>query len=299
MYDYTVFVPSGRRRGVALPLVVVLHGCTMTADQMAAASGYNALAQRDRFLVLYPDVDPIDAANGRCWKGIWEPAAETRGHGDAAAVAAMTEAVMARWHADPDRVYAIGISAGAFESTILGADYPDVYAAVGVHSGAAYGGGIQGCLALGQVPTTTDTIARGALAAMGPRARPMPVIIFHGDADPRIPYACGREALAQWLRTDQLILEREHRAPLRRLRTTVGRTDVPGGLRYTVTSYSNPAGCPVVALWTIHGMGHFWSGGSADPASAPFSDPRGPSATAESWAFFSRWKRSGRCATVR
>jgi poly(hydroxyalkanoate) depolymerase family esterase len=293
VYHYAVYVPSSYGAGSAIPLVVVLHGCTMTAEQQAAASGYDSLAEQRRFIVLYPDVDSADEAYGRCWKGIWEPRAEGRGRGDAGAIAEMTGAVMTRWHIDRSRVYAIGISAGAFETAILGADYPDLYAAIGIHSGAAYLGGDPGCLAQNESPSDTSSLARAALAAMGPRARVMPVIIFHGDSDDRIPYRCGRQALMQWLRTDDLILAHQHRAVLPAAPTGVAHAVVPGGHAYTVASYADGSGCAVVQLWTVHGMGHYWSGGSADPSWARYSDPRGPSAAAGAWAFFSRWRLSG------
>ena len=108
VYPYAVYVPEGYRGDNAMPLVVVLHGCDTTAGQQAAASGYDAIARRSRFVVLYPDVDAVDRAQGgRCWKGIWDPGAESRGQGDAGAIAAMTKAVMARWRIDRSRVYVI------------------------------------------------------------------------------------------------------------------------------------------------------------------------------------------------
>ena len=293
VYHYEVYVPSSRRANSAVPLVVVLHGCAETADQIAAASGYDRIAEQRRFIVLYPEVDAEDEGYGACWKGIWEPRAEGRGRGDAGAIAEMTTAVIARWHIDRSRVYAIGISAGGFEAAILGAQYPDLYAAIGIHSGAAYGVGDQACLPPSELPAEKSAVARAALAAMGDRARVMPVIIFHGDKDGRIPYPCGRQALAQWLGTNDLILEREHRTVLASAPIRVSHAMVPDGHAYTVASYSDKAGCLVAQFWTVHGMGHFWSGGSADPSSARYSDPRGPNAAAASWAFFSRWSLSG------
>lgn len=295
VYHYAVYVPSRRRPGTPTALVVVLHGCNESADLLAAASEYNSVAEHNRFIVLYPEVDATDAGYANCWRGISKPEGEGRGRGDAGAIVGMTEAVASRWHVDRRRVYAIGISAGAFETAILGADYPDVYAAIGIHSGAAYMGGEQGCLAPGELPTNTDSRARAALVAMGTRARLMPVILFHGDADNRIPYRCGQQALAQWLGTDDLILAREHRPRLSATPAGVRRAVVPGGHAYTVTSYSDARGCLVLQLWTVDGMGHYWSGGSADSSTALYSDPRGPSAAAASWAFFSRWDGSGRC----
>ena len=212
VYPYAVYVPSSLRADSTAPLVVVLHGCDMTADQMAAASQYDALAERDRFIVLYPDVDALDADTyGRCWRGIWAPDLEGRGVGDAGAIADMTRAVIRGWHADPGRVYAIGISAGGFETAILAAYYPDLYAAIGIHSGAPYMGAEPGCLPAGANPADTAKLAGGALDAMGPRARVMPVVVIHGDADPAVPYRCGQQAIAQWLGVDNLVLAHERR----------------------------------------------------------------------------------------
>ncbi len=294
VYPYAVYVPSSLRAGTAAPLVVVLHGCHTTADQMAAATQYDTLAERDRFIVLYPDVDTLDADSfGHCWRGIWAPDLEGRGAGDAAAIADMTHAVMRRWHADPGRVYAIGISAGGYETAILGAYYPDLYAAIGIHSGAPYLGAEPGCLPAGANAAATAGLAGVALDAMGPRARVVPVIVIHGDADPALPYQCGQQALAQWLGVDNSVLSRRGRLRVPSLPSSVRDAAVPGGDGYTVQSYADGSGCVVAQLWTVHGMGHYWSGGSADPGSARYSDPRGPSAAAASWAFFSRWGLSG------
>ena len=294
VYDYTVYVPPSIRSGSAAPLVVVLHGCAMTVDQMAAASQYNALAERDRFIVLYPEVDALDAnGHGRCWMGVWAPDIEGRGIGDAGAIADMTTAVTRRWHVDSGRVYVIGISAGAFEAAILGSYYPDLYAAIGIHSGAAYMGGEPECLQPSDDTAGTNSLASAAIAAMGRRARVVPVIVIHGDADSAVPYQCGQQAITQWLAVDNQILERDRRPGVPDSPTAARRGVVPGGHPYTVLSYTDSSGCVVAQLWTIHGMGHFWSGGSADPSLALYSDPRGPSATAASWAFFSHWRLSG------
>ena len=294
VYRYVVYVPSGRRSRPGMPLVVVLHGCTMTADEEAAATAYDQIAAARGFVVLYPDVDAVDQANGGCWKGIWDPGAEGRGRGDTGAIAAMTKRVIADWRIDPSRVYAIGISAGGFETAMLGAAYPDVYAAIGIHSGAGYLAAEHGCPAHGSASTVTAS-ARAALVAMGSRAGVMPVIVFHGDRDGTVPYRCGQQALAQWLATDDLVRRYQHRGPLVLTQTETRHSSVANGHAYTVLSYAE-TDCPVAQFWSIHGMGHYWSGGSADPASLRYSDPLGPDASAASWAFFSHWRRSGRAA---
>lgn len=293
VYSYKVYVPPGLNTDAAAPLIVVMHGCTMTADQMEAASGYDALATSDHFIVLYPDVDPVDAAQNRCWKGFYAPDTEGRGSGDAAAIVDMTRAVTKRWRVDPERVYAIGLSAGAFEASILGTFYPDVFAAIGMHSGAAYMGGDPGCLPRSDDPTPIDTLVQAGLAAMGPRARVMPVLVIHGDADGTIPYACGTEAISQWLRVDGLFLKHAGSPEVSESPTGVRNATVPGGRGYTVLSFDATSGCTIAQMWTVHGMAHQWSGGTDDPSVSPYSDTKGPSAAKASWAFFSRWRLSG------
>jgi len=124
----------------------------------------------------------------------------------------------------------------------------------------------------------------------------MPVIVIHGDRDDRVPYRCGEQALAQWLATDDLVLEGRHR-PILSARPATTQTAQPAGQHaYTVTTYDAATGCPVAQLWTIHGMGHFWSGGTRAPSLARYSDPLGPSAAAASIDFFLRWSLSSSCS---
>ena len=288
-YRVLAYVPA--RAGVAYraPLVVVLHGCAMTAEQEALASDFAPVADRGRFIVIYPEVDAADVAYAGCWKAIWDPAAESRGHGDAAAIVAITRAAMSTWRVDPSRVYVIGISAGAFESATLGATYPDVYAAIGIHSGAAYHGGAERCLPAALPPSTTDHAARAALAAMGDHARVVPVIVLHGDRDETIPPRCGAQAVQQWLETDKLVLRRSYRVARSMSRVLVHHPAADGQQAYSVVSYRIGASCPLVQYWVIHGMGHAWAGGSSDRAVAQFADPSGPSAAAAAWNFFSQW----------
>ncbi|MFE7589750.1 alpha/beta hydrolase family esterase [Kitasatospora sp. NPDC057512] len=283
-YDYSLYIPAGYDPQQPSPLVVLLHGCNTTADQRARSSDFNPIADQQHALVLYPDGDAYDRLlNGRCWRATTDPRGETRDHGDAAAIAGMTRAVAAAWNVDTTRTYALGMSAGGFEASMLGADYPDLYAAIGVHSGAAYGRGAVGCL--GPYLPTADTadLAQQAFAQMGPRRRPVPVILFHGDADPVVPYQCGRQALEQWRQTDNLALTAQGLPAVPDQPTQLTDAAVPGGRTYTVADYGT-----LLEFWTVHGMAHKWSGGSDDPAVAQYGDPTGPDASAAAWQFFSR-----------
>jgi poly(hydroxyalkanoate) depolymerase family esterase len=290
VYHYSLYVPASLTGHARVPLLVMIHGCTTTDDQQAAASEYDPLAVRKHFVVLYPDVDAADIANDRCWKGLLTPSTEGRGRGDAGAIAAMTRVVMSRWRIDRTRVYAIGMSSGAFETSILAAAYPDLYTAIGIHSGGAYTRGAKGCVVLSspyQSGPPTALLAGAAYAAMNSRARVMPVIVFHGDNDHTVDYRCGQQALHQWLATDNLVLRYAHKRPIPSDPSHVSQGGVPAGYAYTVLSYASSPGCPLAQIWTIHDMGHFWSGGSPEPGSKRFTDPEGPSAADASWAFFS------------
>jgi poly(hydroxyalkanoate) depolymerase family esterase len=287
-YGYLLSMPGDAGRSVR-GLVVVLHGCSMTAAQEAAASGFAAAADRFGLAVLFPEVDTADQIHWSCWKGIWDATGERRGSGDAGAIAAMTRAVMRARRIDPARIYAIGISAGAYETVALAADYPDLFAAVGIHSGAAYGGGQLGCLAAGQTTSPTRLLARAALRRMGAHARVMPAIVIHGDRDPIIPYPCGRQALEQWLDTDNLILRQARQDPVPLTPVLVNSTTARGQ-RFTVASYLRPSGCVIAQMWTVHGMGHAWSGGSTDGSLSRYSDPAGPSAAIAAIRFFAQWR---------
>jgi poly(hydroxyalkanoate) depolymerase family esterase len=287
-YIYGMYVPSSYRSGQHVPLVVVIHGCNAPPDLWALSNGYDSLAEQHDFIVLYPDVDAADLAAFECWKAFWAPGLEGRDKGDAAAIAGMTRTVMSAMTIDPTRVYAIGMSSGAFETSVLGAEYPDLYAAIGIHSGAAFMHGENGCFVTYAPTFSTDSLASDAYTTEGPRARLVPVILFHGDSDHAVPYQCGQQALAQWLQTDNDVLSAANAPTIPTAPEATMNGQVSGGYRYTVDSYQEPGRCTIAQFWTIHGMDHYWSGGSSDPTSyASGSDPKGPSASAASWAFFS------------
>ncbi|MDX6645332.1 MAG: hypothetical protein QOK40_1059, partial [Miltoncostaeaceae bacterium] len=190
---YLGYLPSGYRPGQALPLVVALHGCTETADQFRQLTGFDRLADQRRFIVLYPAQDPASSF-ARCWS--WFSGADMlRGIGEPALIAGLTTSVAQRYGADPRRIYVAGLSAGGAMSAVMGATYPDLYAAIGVGSGCEYAG--WPCVASSGL---LDPAVAGQLAylAMGANARPMPAVIFQGDADTTVPPANAQELVRQW-----------------------------------------------------------------------------------------------------
>jgi poly(hydroxyalkanoate) depolymerase family esterase len=209
---YKLYIPSGYS-GQALPLVVMLHGCTQVPDSFASGTQMNALAEEQRFLVAYPAQSP--AANAmKCWT--WSSAA------DRSLVAGITRQVMCEFPVDPERVYIAGFSAGGAMAAIMGSEYSDLYAAVGVHSGPA---------------------------CKSSSRKLVPTILFHGDCD----------ILVHPINGDKAIIRSRAGAALQ---TTVKRGQVAGGAAYTRTVYSDRGGYSVLEHWLLHELGHGWSGGA-------------------------------------
>ena len=289
-YPYRVYTPKGWTPTSHMPLYVMVHGCQTTAEQQERANLLDPLADAKGFVVVYPDTNAIENAQpgptARCWQ-FPSPLNWLRGHGDVAAVAAITQEVIADWGIDRQRVYVMGMSAGSFLSADLAATYPDLYAASGENAGGAYADGtglVQNTVAL---PVSASAML--ARRAMGPRTRVVPRIVVGGDADQGIPPGCADKALMQSLRTNNLVLGKSQTAPISLTPTSVKSAQVPHGRSYTVADYHDANGCLIGRRVLVHGMNHFWSGGSADPTLASFTDPTGPSAAKASWRFFSHF----------
>jgi len=275
--DYRLYVPSGYRPGTPLPLVVMLHGCTVTAEQMDATTQYAALAEARTFLVVYP-VQSSAANPALCWNW-FETADLARGAGEPSLIAGITQTVMDGWSVDSRRVYVIGASAGGAMSVIMGATYPDRYAAIGVVAGCEYAGAPCG-------PSGgPDPTAQGQLAyqAMGTSARSVPVIVFHGDADPVAAPINGQQVTEQWIAADDWADNGAHDGSVPTTATSTATLQVPNGRSYDRTQFDDASDALLIDYYVVHGAGHAWPGG---PASATFTDPTGPDATGISYDFF-------------
>ncbi len=259
--SFKLYVPAGHPAR-AVPLIVMLHGGTQSADDFAAGTRMNHLAERHGFLVAYPQQSR--GANPMGYWSWFEPEDQQRGRGEASIIAGLTQQIVEGYALDARRVYVAGFSAGGAMAAVMAAAYPDVYAAVGVHSGLAAG-------AAHDLPSAYAAMAQGART---PGTPPVPLIVFHGDSDRTVDH----------VNADGLV-----RAALSssgaRQRPFVTTGEAPAGRAYTRQAYSRRDGTTLVEQWTIHGAGHAWSGGSPH---GTYTDPQGPDASAELVRFFAQ-----------
>jgi poly(hydroxyalkanoate) depolymerase family esterase len=265
--DYKLFMPTRAvARGLPLPLLVMLHGCTQDPDDFAAGTGMNELAQAEGFCVLYP-AQSQQANPQRCWNW-FKHKHTTRGHGEAALISSLTQAVVAAQGLDRLRVYIAGLSAGGAMAAIVAAAYPEVFAAVGVHSGLPPGA------------ATSLPEALSAMKGAGGNARAgqlsVPMIVFHGDRDQTVhPNNAA-----------QLIQAASGAGARAAASSHPGRVEEgvsAHGQRYTRAVYDAAAGPGAAEQWVLHGAEHAWSGGRT---SGSFTDPNGPDASREMLRFF-------------
>lgn len=258
--DYRLFVPPGRPRG----LVLMLHGCSQTPEDFAAGTGMNALAAGHGLLVAWPEQGEAHNPRG-CWSW-FEPAHQHRDAGEPAILGELVEALGREFDLHPERVFVAGLSAGGSMAAILGETYPELFAAVGVHSGLACG-------------TAQDM--RSALAAMrGAPAAARP--LAPSKVAPRVIVVQGTADLVVHPMNADRIMARA--CALAGVRPSSREAHVvTGGRKVSRTVARAADGTDMVELWMVEGTGHAWSGGNGHGS---FTDPAGPDASAEMLRFF-------------
>lgn len=269
---YKLYIPSGYK-DEALPLVVMLHGCTQNPDDFAAGTGMNTLAEENNCFVAYPA--QAKSANGtHCWNW-FQPGNQRRDHGEPSILADITREISRTYKVDTSRVYIAGLSAGGAMAAVMAATYPELYAAVGIHSGLPYG-------VAHDVPSAFAAMKRRKPKAAMPKTQPaapvplrktVPVIVFHGDRDTTVHPVNGEQVLTQCVPA----------AGEKDARIAVQNGSAPNGRTYTRTIVQDAQGSTIAEKWIVHGAGHAWSGGSRNGS---YTDPEGPSAAREMLRFF-------------
>lgn len=284
---YKVYVPAGMP-DAPRAMIVMLHGCTQSADDFAAGTQMNRLADEHGFLVVYPE-QAAHANASKCWNW-FKPQDQLRGAGEPSLIAGIVGEVAQRHGADPRRIFVAGLSAGAAMAVVLGETYPELFAGVGAHSGLPYGsahdipsalaamkGGRSGMPGLKNFAAAAATPRRKAVQAV-------PVIVFHGDRDHTVQQTNG-ERIVQQARDAH-----GAQAGDAGLRVSTQAGVAAGGRRFSRTVHTDTDGQVLIESWTLHGAGHAWSGGHA---SGSYTDGTGPDASAEMVRFFMSLPRAG------
>jgi len=223
----------------------------------------NALAESEGFFVAYP-AQPASANMQRCWNW-FNTKDQQRDAGEPSLIAGITRQIMQDRAVKPGQVFVAGLSAGGAAAAIMGERYPDLYAAIGVHSGLA-------CGAANSMASAFAAMQRGGAPVVVPAPEGgvvIPTIVFHGDQDKTVNVINGGQVIAQSKAAAQLTAI-----------TTEGET---AGVRFTRTVQSTEGGQPLLEEWILHGAGHAWSGGNS---AGSFTSPNGPNASREMLRFF-------------
>ena len=276
--SFDVYLPAGLRRRTKAPMVLLLHGCLQTPEEFAEATRFTTVADRNGVILVLPRQEQRHHSR-RCWRW-YESLHQMRGSGEPALLAAITRHVAAeedRWRVDPLRVYVAGLSAGGAMALIMAATYPDLFAAVGVHSAPAYRSATRGSLALPAMAARTPVPppASGAPAMA-------PLLVVQGTADDVVGPLNGDRVADQWLAFRAAAADAGDALPrIARTRTDRGRT--ADGRRYTRVRWYTTRRQRMLEYWLVQGLGHAWSGGRPGGS---YSEPAGPRAATLMWTFF-------------
>lgn len=280
---YKLYTPPNSG-GQKLPLVVMLHGCTQNPDDFAAGTAMNLRARDQGFYVLYP-AQSQRANPSLCWSW-YKQTHQQRGSGEPAFIASLTEAIIEQHNIDRQRIYVAGMSAGGAMAMIVASTYPEIYAAVGVHSGLPRGAAsdVAGAMKVMKNGTAHGgaQVWAGRFGAASTRASQpapfVPAIIFHGDQDQTVHPLNGEQLIASVLQNSAANDNGDLHAG-----TQVQRGFGANDRAYTRSTYVGETGKVIAEHWLVHGAGHAWSGGQA---AGSYTDASGPDATGEMLRFF-------------
>jgi poly(hydroxyalkanoate) depolymerase family esterase len=289
-----IHLPAGVEPDIAVPLVCMLHGCTQDPRSLAAATRMTEAADRYGFVAVYPRQSRGDNMLS-CWNWFL-PEHQVRGAGEPASIAAIVSELIAtttKLTIDTRRVFVAGLSAGGAMAAILAATYPDLFAAVAVHSRLAYGcaSDLRGAFrAMASGGNDPDAHGRAAHAAMGAFARPLPTIVIHGSDDRTVAPVNAWQVLQQSMAANRLAAPETCDLDIAQPSNT-WQDQVTGGHAYTRSQWRNRRGALMHELLMVEGLGHAWSGGAPGGS---HTDPLGTDATNAIWRFFAQTTRDQR-----
>jgi poly(hydroxyalkanoate) depolymerase family esterase len=278
--SYKLYVPA-QPADSPRPMIVMLHGCTQSAGDFARGTQMNRLAEEKGFVVLYPE-QAAHANASRCWNW-FQPEDQRRDRGEPSIIAGMVTELAKAHGVDHRRVFVAGLSAGAAMAVILGETYPDIFAAVGAHSGLPFASAHDIPSALAAMKGGRGKAGTQHLIGANARERScksaVPTIVLHGDRDHTVQHSNGAAILRDASNAYAAAGEGNRTA----LATSTERRNAQSGRAFSRTVQTDADGRPHLESWTLHGAGHAWSGGDV---SGSYTDPKGPDASAEMVRFF-------------
>ena len=284
---YQLYFPADYQAAEHLPMLVMLHGCKQDAKTFAAGTGMNVLADRERFLILYPEQQRL-ANLHRCWN--WFDPSSQDGNGEAAIIAGMVRMLGPKHNVDRERIYAAGISAGGATASVLASCNADLFAACAMPSGLMFRAASSAAVAMKVMRHGSDRdpalAAQAAFDLSCHKVAGMPIVVIHGDQDRTVDPLNAEQIVAQFVALNRLMANAEN--------TVFDETQreeniAPNGKQYGYRVRNHGvAERPHIRAVSVHGLAHSWAGGNS---SYPFNDPRGPDANELMWSFFKSHRR--------
>lgn len=309
---YKLYVPNVSSKETPLPMVVMLHGCEQDADQFAEETRMNELAEKERFIVLYPTMNrffnPLfDEPHISNLAGCWNWFLDENQHRETGLPKIITDMISAveklliknySVYIDKQKIFAAGFSAGGAMAGILGVTYPDLFSGIAVFAGLPYDAAktnlwkdpwnreAESAMKNG----VKDPYKSGELAfheikkalSITNKMKKLPIILFHGMNDTTVNPVNSKQLITQWAQMHYLLEHGHGRVNAAPSQVKMGISK--NGKNYTHHLYPDSKGDPLIEFWELHEMGHAWSGGKK----GVYCDPLGPDATKIIWDFFKR-----------
>ncbi|MDD5237888.1 MAG: PHB depolymerase family esterase [Candidatus Omnitrophica bacterium] len=255
--SYGEYVPAeNKEKEGKYPLVIVLHGGGGTGKYMAALTGFNRLAEQEKFIVVYPDGIERRWNDGRNFQ---EYKSQRENIDDVGFISALIDQLATQYPVDLERVYVTGVSNGAMMTHRLAVDLSTRIAAAAMVDG--------------NIPEN--------YFSKGIPSKPVPIIIMNGTKDQLMPWEGGEIGLEEKSKGRVVSTEQTVNFWLKH-----NKCEVPGQMIYKpdrdpndgttvrIHSYKNKDNEVMVVLYAIEGGGHTWPGASEDIPQAPRGFPK-------------------------
>jgi len=279
--NYRVHLPPQYRRGRSLPVVMVLHGCDQSHEDIQAVSRFDRLADKDGFIVVYPFITRYSLPrHTNCW-GFWLRTETRAGAGEVEDLWQIMCDVRKRFKADANRLYVAGLSSGAGMAIALLVTRCDKIAAGASIAGVPYS---ESAFVVGRRHPRfkpTSAVVRSMHRQMGQGKRPVPLLIVHAQQDPVVNIESARRTRESWAQAFDVD-------------TSVVRSSRKGstsGVRWVRESFGEDG---LIETLTVQDSRHGWFGGGE----GAYGYAEGPDVTGEVWGFLRNRRLDQQSMTV-